>query len=418
MADSEETTEVEPRPQFGHWQQEKIQAYFCSVRTQAGVPHCNVGNLSRMASRVARYLDWTWTTRLEDLDDVRDKDAHLNTRNLIGKGGFAKVYATDVKGESWRGLVSSRSYAVKVLDPQGAKNPQEFIDLALHEADILRMLSMLRCPFVPRFETVFRCGDVVHIVMERVEGSTLAQLLRRNPKLESRLLIQRLLENLSETHQIGLAHRDVKPENIILRKDGTLVLVDWALAKWCTNDGPVPARHVTDQDPLTAGNELLTVAARGTPNYLHHEAPLQTRSEGSWIRARDIFSVGLVALLLHDPSSVAMSDGRPVPTVEWERKIQQFEQTNPSLHNFLHATIAQPLAQIPSAQEALNYQWVKGVSVAFDRFTAPVHDDGSGHEVEDRTKLTRENLIKAINRLPQSQLHLLEQMVQSLAVSS
>ena len=115
------------------------------------------------------------------------------------------------------------------------------------------------------------------IVMELIDGRSLADLLadgRRWDETEALVVLRHLLGGLGAVHEFGIVHRDVKPENIFIRSDGTAALGDFGIA-----------RVESDGTALTA-----TGMALGTPNYM---APEQMEA-GSVDGRADLFSLGLV----------------------------------------------------------------------------------------------------------------------------
>ena len=88
----------------------------------------------------------------------------------------------------------------------------------------------------PNVVNVYDCGaDEAgpFLVMELVEGETLEEVVARGafPLRDFRILAQQSLEGLAAAHQAGLLHRDLKPQNLLINKDGNLKLADFGLAR-------------------------------------------------------------------------------------------------------------------------------------------------------------------------------------------
>jgi putative two-component system response regulator len=163
----------------------------------------------------------------------------------IGRGGMATVYRGYHAG-------LDRFVAVKVLPEFFAEDPT-YRERFQHEA---RSVARLRHPNILE---VFDFGNddrVAYIVMELVEGGTLADQLGAPMALEDVIaLLQPLSSALDYAHSMGILHRDIKPSNILLRKDGTPVLADFGLAKMAGS-----------LQKLTATGTVM-----GTPEYMSPE---------------------------------------------------------------------------------------------------------------------------------------------------
>jgi len=115
-----------------------------------------------------------------------------------------------------------------------------------------------------------------YLVMEELEGQTLAAVLREKaplPESEAVRIVSRICEGLEYLHRKGVVHRDLKPDNVILCKDGTIRIMDFGIAK---------SEHVRR---LTVVNFQ---AAMGTPDYI---APEQVRGKRGDART-DIYALG------------------------------------------------------------------------------------------------------------------------------
>src|SRR5436190_17414351 len=137
---------------------------------------------------------------------------------LLGHGGMASVYfAHDSELE--------RDVAVKLLGENPTGDPS-FRERFVREARLAARLSH------PNIVSVYDAGEDggrPYIVMELVEGETLHELLTRRgslPPEEARGLALQAAQGLAHAHEAGLVHRDIKPQNLILRTDGSLKIAD------------------------------------------------------------------------------------------------------------------------------------------------------------------------------------------------
>jgi serine/threonine protein kinase len=183
---------------------------------------------------------------------------------LLGSGGMGSVFlALDTKLQ--------RMVAVKVLLPKFSQNPQ-FKELFLKEAEIVAKFTH---PNIVQIYSIHVIQNIYFIVMEYVEGTTLRDKIRSEGRVAEEVtlrIIDQISLALSETHKRGIIHRDIKPQNILLTREGIPKVADFGLA--------VNIREVTLEGTSTAG----------TPTYM---SPEQARGDLP-IPASDIYSLGVV----------------------------------------------------------------------------------------------------------------------------
>lgn len=178
-------------------------------------------------------------------------------------------------GEVWLAVdeVLKRSVAVKAMLPGVADDP----DFGRRFAAEATAMARINHPAVASIHDYGHSLGVAYLVMEYVDGASLAQLLARDGRMSpdrTMRLIAQAAEGLQAVHDQGLVHRDIKPANLLVRRDGSVVITDFGIA-----------RH-EDASRLTASGAIL-----GTPTYL---SPEQVRGEPAGPRS-DIYSLGLVA---------------------------------------------------------------------------------------------------------------------------
>jgi eukaryotic-like serine/threonine-protein kinase len=202
--------------------------------------------------------------------DAGDRLGPYEVVELIGRGGMGEVYrATDTRLQ--------REVAVKV-------SAERFTERFEREARAVAALNH------PNIGTLYDVGPN-YLVMELVEGETLAERIQQGPiPLEEALAIARqITEALEVAHERGIVHRDLKPANIKITPDGRVKVLDFGLAKMA-EPAPQP-----DSDPehsptltLEAATELGVIM--GTAGYM---APEQARGKAVDKRA-DIWAFGVV----------------------------------------------------------------------------------------------------------------------------
>ena len=147
----------------------------------------------------------------------------------LGEGGFGKTYlAIDTQ------LPRRPQCVVKELKPIEDIDFEEVLKRFEHEAAILDKLGQQH-PQIPQLFAYFADGGKFYLVQEYIEGQTLATRIAKGGALSEmevyRLLCQ-ILPVLSYIHQEGAIHRDIKPDNIILRaSNGLPVLIDFGAVK-------------------------------------------------------------------------------------------------------------------------------------------------------------------------------------------
>jgi serine/threonine-protein kinase len=147
---------------------------------------------------------------------------------LIGAGGMGEVYrATDTN--------LKRAVAIKVL-PDALVADAERLARFQREAEVLASLNH---PHIAQIHGLEKGADRIGLVMELVEGPTLADLILRRagssdpplPISDALTIAQQIAQALEAAHEQGIIHRDLKPANVKVREDGTVKVLDFGLAK-------------------------------------------------------------------------------------------------------------------------------------------------------------------------------------------
>ena len=197
----------------------------------------------------------------------------------IGAGGMGEVYRS-------RDTRLNRTVAIKVL-PEQFSGRSESRERFEREA---KTIASLNHPHICTLYDVGREGSTDYLVMEYIEGETLAQRLAKGalPLDQTLRYAIEIADALDKAHRKGITHRDLKPGNIMLTKSGTKLL-DFGLAKLAQDATPVTpeSQLPTMKDAVTAQGTIL-----GTLQYM---APEQVEGKTDQIDARtDIFAFGVV----------------------------------------------------------------------------------------------------------------------------
>ena len=197
----------------------------------------------------------------------------------IGEGGMGEVY----RGRDTR---LKREVALKTL-PDSLKRDPDRIARFEREA---QTLAALNHPNIAIIHGVEDAGHDQALVMELVEGSTLAELLAdgRVPADDARKIALQIADALEAAHEQGVIHRDLKPANIKIRPDGTVKVLDFGLAKIFTAREADSQAQLANSPTLTAPMMTSAGVVLGTAAYM---SPEQARGRAVDKRA-DIWAFG------------------------------------------------------------------------------------------------------------------------------
>ncbi|HEU4725813.1 MAG TPA: protein kinase [Candidatus Eisenbacteria bacterium] len=195
----------------------------------------------------------------------------------LGAGGMGEVYRA-------RDLRLGRDVAIKVLPADVASSPER---LARFEREA-RTVAGLNHPNIVTLHSVEDEGSVRFLTMELVEGQTLSTLVAPDglplPKLLD--LAIPLAEALVAAHEKGVIHRDLKPGNVMVTRDGRVKVLDFGLAKMVEQEAAShEATVAATEAPITGHGEIF-----GTAPYM---APEQLRGENADARS-DLFALGII----------------------------------------------------------------------------------------------------------------------------
>ena len=191
-------------------------------------------------------------------------DGRYEILEKLGEGGMAVVY----KALCHR---LNRYDAVKIMRDDMAAD-EDFRRRFCAESHAVAMLSH---PNIVAVYDVSHSDDIEYIVMELVDGITLRQYMDRKGKLswqETLHFVRQIARALAHAHERGIIHRDIKPQNIMLLRDGTVKVGDFGIAAL--------ENEIQEQDGQAVGS-------------VHYMAPEQARGEYPDVRS-DLYSLGIV----------------------------------------------------------------------------------------------------------------------------
>ena len=192
-------------------------------------------------------------------------DGRYEILELIGVGGMANVYKA-------HDIVSDRVVAVKILRDEFAQN-EEFLRRFKNESKAIALLSH---PNIVKVYDVIFTDKVNSIVMEYIDGITLKEYIEQQKVLSWKEAVHftvQILRALQKAHDKGIVHRDIKPQNIMLLRDGSIRVMDFGIARFSRSE----TRTMTDR-------------AIGSVHYI---SPEQARGDNIDART-DIYSVGVM----------------------------------------------------------------------------------------------------------------------------
>ena len=219
----------------------------------------------------------------------------------LGEGGMGEVYrATDSK--------LKREVAIKVLPAAFTEDKER---LARFEREA-QLLAQLHHPNIASIFGLEESGGVRALVMELVEGPTLAERLERGrSSLEECLSIARqIAEALEEAHEKGIVHRDLKPQNVKASVDGKVKVLDFGLAKAMDPPGASSAADlarsptIMNSPTMTAAHGTQLGVILGTAAYM---SPEQARG-GAVDKRADIWAFGVVLFEMLSGRSLFAAD--------------------------------------------------------------------------------------------------------------
>lgn len=244
---------------------------------------------------------------------------------VLGAGAMAKVFKA-------RQISLDRTVAIKVLPKKYSGSPQ-FINRFFAEG---RSAAQLNHPNIVQAYDVGNAGDLYYFVMEYVDGRTVYDDIVKHKRIseaEAIDIVTQIADALQHAHAKGLIHRDVKPKNVMITKEGVAKLADMGLA-----------RAISDKEAA----EEEQGKAFGTPYYI---SPEQVRGEVKIGPPADIYSLG--ATLYHMVTGSVPFDGKNPSAVmhkHLKAELVAPDHVNPKLSAGISEVIEMMMAKDPRAR--------------------------------------------------------------------
>lgn len=274
------------------------------------------------------YVTRRQMARLREVAQAERSGQKIPGYKVLGKLG-AGAMATVFKAKQ---LSLDRIVAIKVLPRKFTSNPQ-FIERFYAEG---RAAAQLNHPNIVQAYDVGKAGEYHYFVMEFVDGTTVYDEIAKHKRFGEKDAIDLTLqvaEALQHAHERGLIHRDVKPKNIMLTKEGVAKLADMGLA-----------RAISDREAAEAEQGK----AFGTPYYI---SPEQIRGELNIGPQADIYSLG--ATLYHMVTGSVPFDGKNPSSVmhkHLKAELVPPDHVNPKLSSGISEIIEMMMAKDPAAR--------------------------------------------------------------------
>ena len=274
---------------------------------------------------------------LPEIGSILDK---YRIEELLGRGGFAVVYRATH-------LLLRTAVAIKLLRPRVIQKDPSFAKLLCEEA---RYAARINHPNVVRVQDVTHTSEITYVVMEFIDGSTLARLLEKNGPLAPARVLRVAIDianGLRAGHEQGLIHRDIKPANVLIGRTGVVKIVDLGLAQPFTNvdsGGSAPSVSPTS----SAITSRLPVV--GTPAYMAPEQGMHP--EDVDFRA-DVYSLGVT--MFHAATGQLPFQARdPSRCIEMHRRKlpARPETINAAVPGVLSELILEMMAKAPHGRPA------------------------------------------------------------------
>jgi eukaryotic-like serine/threonine-protein kinase len=303
-------------------------------------------------SLVELLVDNEYITRRQ-MERLREAAAAERSGKNIPGYKFIEKLGAGAMATVWKAkqISLNRTVAVKILPKKFSTNKQ-FIERFYAEG---RAAAQLNHPNIVQAYDVGKAGELYYFVMEFVDGSTVYDEIAKRKRIGEDDAVQvviQVTEALQHAHEKGLIHRDVKPKNVMITRDGVVKLADMGLA-----------RAISDREMAEAEQGK----AFGTPYYI---SPEQIRGEVNIGPPADIYSLG--ATLYHMVTGQVPFDGKNPSSVmhkHLKADLVPPDHVYPKLSAGLSEVIEMMMAKDPKAR----YQSCKDLLIDLRAVKAKQH---------------------------------------------
>ncbi len=284
---------------------------------------------------------------LPEIGSILDK---YRIEELVGRGGFAVVYRATH-------LLLRTSVAIKLLRPRVIQKDPSFARLLCEEA---RYAARINHPNVVRVHDVTHTPEITYVVMEYIDGSTLARVIEKEGPLPAARVLRIALDiasGLRAGHEQGLIHRDIKPANVLITRAGIAKIVDLGLAhpfgpgSNSSSSMGTGGSFPSSIGPMSGAGSG-TIASRlpvvGTPAYM---APEQSINPEDVDFRADVYALGIT--MFHAATgSIPFNTREPARCIELHRTqpIPRPESVNLAIPTKLADLIVEMMAKHPSGR--------------------------------------------------------------------
>lgn len=284
-------------------------------------PHTKI---SSNGSRSPQQMATQTVTGIEDIEIPEELQHHprYEVTGILGKGGMGVVYRA-------RHRIMERPVALKVISNRFTSN-QIAVERFQQE---VRAAAKLSHPNIVAAYDAEQAGMLHFLVMEFIEGQSLAQKVAESGPLSIQTAVQMILQachGLQHAHERQMIHRDIKPQNLMVTPSGQLKLLDFGLARLVSS-----AEGVSQTAP-TAVNLTAVGMTLGTPDFM---APEQAIDATSVDARSDIYSLGCTLYFL-------LSGQPPAGAGSFSEMLQQGRRRSAVSLNSIRRDIPPALTQI------------------------------------------------------------------------
>lgn len=185
--------------------------------------HAVIGDPKAKTAQVVAEIDVNKDMTLKALFSEEFSLSNLDLLETLGTGTFGRVRLT-------KSLEDGRYYALKMMKKMRIAQLKQLE----HVQNEVKIMSRVRCPFVVELYAVFQDDNNLYLLLEYIPGGELFSHLRRQQKFSPTVVqfyAAEIVAAIQSLHELNVMYRDIKPENILIFKDGHIRLSDFGFAK-------------------------------------------------------------------------------------------------------------------------------------------------------------------------------------------